>query len=127
MSSVLASAAAPAALLADDESVGDEKRGRFEGAPAFHRARVARPVVISDLSGIRFKNGGAESAVERALRLVVEISAAPADPDRWLNVVRLLADDLGGAAIALTLEIPNIGESRLVYRHNLAWIRPTTR
>src|SRR5688572_7885559 len=37
-------------------------------APAVRRSRVARPLVISDTSGIRFKNGGAESAVERAFR-----------------------------------------------------------
>jgi len=41
-------------------------------APAVHRSRAARPVVISDLSGIRFRNGGAETAVERAYRGIVE-------------------------------------------------------
>ena len=33
---------------------------------------AVRPLVISDASGIQFKNGGAESAVERAFRLITE-------------------------------------------------------
>jgi len=40
--------------------------------PAIRRSRAARPVVISDLSGIRYRNGGAECAVERAYRGIVE-------------------------------------------------------
>jgi N4-(beta-N-acetylglucosaminyl)-L-asparaginase len=38
-------------------------------APAVH-ARVVKPVVISDLSGIRWKNGGPVCAVETAFRMV---------------------------------------------------------
>ncbi|MDH3733730.1 MAG: isoaspartyl peptidase/L-asparaginase [Gemmatimonadota bacterium] len=34
--------------------------------------RAARPLVISDLSGIRFTNGGPESAIERAFRGITE-------------------------------------------------------
>ena len=56
---------------------------------------------------------------ERALPLVAEIYSAALDPVRWAEFLRLLADDLGCAAIGLTLEIPNIAESRLVFRHNL--------
>lgn len=41
-------------------------------APAVRRSRAARPLVISDLSGIRFRNGGSESAVERAFRGITE-------------------------------------------------------
>jgi len=41
-------------------------------APAIRRSRAVRPVVISDLSGIRFRNGGAECAVERAYGGIVE-------------------------------------------------------
>ena len=38
------------------------------GAPTVHVRRTVDPVVISDTSGIRFRNGGSESAVERAFR-----------------------------------------------------------
>jgi len=41
-------------------------------APAVRRSRRARPVVISDVSGIQFRNGGPESAVERAFRGITE-------------------------------------------------------
>ena len=41
-------------------------------APAAIRSRIAEPIVISDLSGLRYKNGGSESAVERAFRLITE-------------------------------------------------------
>src|SRR4030095_8522876 len=39
--------------------------------PAVRRSAV-RPLVIADASGIQFKNGGSECAVERAFRLVTE-------------------------------------------------------
>jgi N4-(beta-N-acetylglucosaminyl)-L-asparaginase len=41
-------------------------------SPAVHRAPRARPLVISDTSGIRFRNGGTESAVERAYRGITQ-------------------------------------------------------
>ncbi len=41
-------------------------------APAVIRSRIAEPIVISDLSGIRYKNGGSESAVEHAFRRIAE-------------------------------------------------------
>jgi N4-(beta-N-acetylglucosaminyl)-L-asparaginase len=37
-------------------------------APTVRRHSLARPLVISDVSGIRYRNGGTESAVERAFR-----------------------------------------------------------
>jgi N4-(beta-N-acetylglucosaminyl)-L-asparaginase len=40
--------------------------------PAVLRSGAVRPVVISDLSGIRFRNGGPESAIERAFRGITE-------------------------------------------------------
>ena len=40
-------------------------------APAVRRSAV-RPLVIADASGIDFKNGGPECAVERAYRLITE-------------------------------------------------------
>ncbi len=51
----LAAAATPASLSAI-------------GSPYIRRARAARPVLVSDVSSIRFKNGGPESAIERAFR-----------------------------------------------------------
>ncbi len=39
------------------------------GAPAVRRSAV-RPLVIADASGIQFRNGGTECAVERAFRLM---------------------------------------------------------
>ena len=35
-------------------------------APVVHTPQLIRPVVVSDLSGIRYKNGGPQSSVERA-------------------------------------------------------------
>ncbi len=44
----------------------------LDGAPAIHAPQSVSPAVISDTSGIRFTNGGSESAVERAFRMIVE-------------------------------------------------------
>ena len=44
----------------------------LDGAPMVHTPQSVSPVVISDTSGIRFTNGGPESAVERAFRGIVE-------------------------------------------------------
>ncbi len=41
-------------------------------APVVYTPQSVRPVVISDSSGIRYKNGGPECAVERAFRLITE-------------------------------------------------------
>ena len=38
------------------------------GAPAVHTSARVTPLVISDISGYRYKNGGAENSVERAFR-----------------------------------------------------------
>lgn len=40
--------------------------------PELWLRRAVRPVVVSDVSGIRYRNGGTESAVERAFRGIVE-------------------------------------------------------
>ncbi|HEX9563275.1 MAG TPA: isoaspartyl peptidase/L-asparaginase [Gemmatimonadaceae bacterium] len=42
------------------------------GAPAVHTRLTSRPVVISDYSGLAYRNGGTETAVERAFRLITE-------------------------------------------------------
>jgi N4-(beta-N-acetylglucosaminyl)-L-asparaginase len=41
-------------------------------APAVRVRRAARPVCVADVSSIRFKNGGPESAIERAFRGITE-------------------------------------------------------
>jgi N4-(beta-N-acetylglucosaminyl)-L-asparaginase len=41
-------------------------------APAVIRRGAVRPVVISDVSGIRYKNSGSVSAVERAYQMIVD-------------------------------------------------------
>jgi N4-(beta-N-acetylglucosaminyl)-L-asparaginase len=52
--------------------------GEMLHAPGARRApdvlarRAVRPVVVSDLSGFRYRNGGPENAVERAFRLITE-------------------------------------------------------
>jgi N4-(beta-N-acetylglucosaminyl)-L-asparaginase len=66
---VLSSAAAGIALGAPSAL------GAARPAPAAPHVLIrsaARPVVIADASGIQFKNGGSESAVERAFRLMSE-------------------------------------------------------
>ena len=64
----LAATATPGSLAASAERRADLP----SGAPAVIRHRVAEPVVISDLSGIRYTNGGHESAVEHAFRRITE-------------------------------------------------------
>ncbi len=55
--------AVPPRANADQATVG-AVRG---AAPAVH-TRAARPVLVADVSSIRFRNGGPESAIERAFR-----------------------------------------------------------
>ena len=52
-------------------STGRIAAGQF-AAPEVMIRGAARPLVISDASGIQFKNGGPECAVERAFRLITE-------------------------------------------------------
>src|SRR5687768_7241749 len=56
--------AAPASLGAAGPATGE--------APQVMIRSAVRPLVIADASGIQFKNGGTESAVERAFRLITE-------------------------------------------------------
>jgi N4-(beta-N-acetylglucosaminyl)-L-asparaginase len=46
--------------------------GQRAGSPAVHTKQAVRPLVISDVSGFRFKNGGPENSVERAFRGIIE-------------------------------------------------------
>ena len=60
---VQTAAGAAAALAAAPKSL----LGR---APTVHTPKTVKPVVISDLSGIRYKNGGPVSAVEKAFEMI---------------------------------------------------------
>jgi len=62
-------AASAGALAAGTSSLEAAERAT---APYIHRGSLARPIVLSDLSGIGFTNGGPESAVERAYRGITE-------------------------------------------------------
>lgn len=61
---VRASALAATVVAADARSP--------RAAPAVHPRRSVRPIVISDLSGLRFRNGGPQCAVERAFELMTD-------------------------------------------------------
>ncbi len=63
----MAAAAAPSTLSADP-GVSDTEPA---GAPAVH-VRRARPLCVADVSSIRYRNGGPESAIERAFRGITE-------------------------------------------------------
>lgn len=67
-----AAAATPAGVLG--ATLPGSGRGGETGAaaPLVHAPRTVPPVVISDLSGYRYRNGGPESSVERAFRGIVE-------------------------------------------------------
>lgn len=71
-----AMAVAPASVQAGTGSLAREglaREGGFRtGAPAVRRSRVVDPVVISDISGYRYRNGGPENSVERAYRGITE-------------------------------------------------------
>lgn len=57
------------------QGVGSTREGTGflgEGAPWVRSPRFVRPVVISDVSGYRYKNGGTENSVERAFRGITE-------------------------------------------------------
>ncbi len=71
-------AAATAALAAAPPGLAGQGGGGGSPSPSRCRApevltrRTVRPLVISDVSGSRYRNGGPESAVERALRGILE-------------------------------------------------------
>jgi N4-(beta-N-acetylglucosaminyl)-L-asparaginase len=79
-------AAGPSALAASEHRAPERR------APEVLTRRAVRPVVVSDLSGIRYRNGGPENAVERAFRgitsgedvldaLVAGVNIPELDPD----------------------------------------------
>jgi N4-(beta-N-acetylglucosaminyl)-L-asparaginase len=63
----MAAAASPASLAAHNEAAP----AAVADAPAIHLRR-ARPLCVSDVSSIRYRNGGPESAIERAFRGITE-------------------------------------------------------
>lgn len=65
-------AASLGATLPATGAAAAETAERTRGAPDVLVPRAARPLVISDVSGIDYTNGGPESAVERAFRLMTE-------------------------------------------------------
>lgn len=65
-------AAAPASLQATGEGIPEGGRRLPEGAPWVRRSQPATPVVVSDVSGYRYRNGGPENSVERAFRGITE-------------------------------------------------------
>ncbi len=65
-------AAAPTGVLGAVGERGAGGEGAEPSAPLVHTPRATPPVVISDLSGFRFRNGGPECSVERAYRGMVE-------------------------------------------------------
>jgi N4-(beta-N-acetylglucosaminyl)-L-asparaginase len=65
----VATAATPAALSAEIAAGPDAET--LAGAPAVH-LRATRPLLVADVSSIRYTNGGPESAIERAYRGITE-------------------------------------------------------
>lgn len=62
-------AGTPNALAAEAGDPNSTSRAR---SPEVLQRTAARPVVISDLSGIRYRNGGPENCLERAFRGITE-------------------------------------------------------
>lgn len=63
-----AAAVTPAGLSAAAEGAGTDPS---PGAPAVHLRR-SRPLCVSDVSSIRYRNGGSETAIERAFRGITD-------------------------------------------------------
>ena len=65
----------PAGSLAADAAnsgLGGPGQGSAPDAPFVHTPRLATPVVISDSSGAKYRNGGPQAGVERAFQLITE-------------------------------------------------------
>ncbi len=65
-------AAAPGSLHAGTGERGEAETFLPEGAPWVRRSGMVAPVVVSDVSGYRYRNGGPENSVERAFRGITE-------------------------------------------------------
>ena len=66
-----AAAGAVPALAVPTTAGASEAAFAAPSAPAIH-TRPARPVLVADVSSIRYRNGGPESAIERAFRGITE-------------------------------------------------------
>jgi N4-(beta-N-acetylglucosaminyl)-L-asparaginase len=66
------SAVIPAAGSAAPVLRGGIEEAGVRGPPAIHAPRAVKPLVISDVSGYRYRNGGPENSVERAFRGITE-------------------------------------------------------
>lgn len=62
------------------------------GAPAVH-VRAARPVVVASANGHRYRNGGTETAVERAFRMITEGADVLDAVIAGVNIVELDPED----------------------------------
>ena len=67
----------------------------FSQAPTVITPQSVRPVVISDLSGIKFKNGGPVSAVEKAFDMIVKGSDVLDALIAGVNIAELDPDESG--------------------------------
>lgn len=68
----LAATTPAGALAASERCVGASSGSYRARGPAVHTPGDVAPVVISDISGFRYRNGGPENSVERAFRGIVE-------------------------------------------------------
>lgn len=90
-----------AGVLAGLAAVGP----RWDGAPYVRRGQAATPLVISDLSGIAFKNGGPMNAVEKAFDLMVRGGDVLDAILAGVNIVELDPDETGVGYGALPNEL----------------------
>jgi N4-(beta-N-acetylglucosaminyl)-L-asparaginase len=67
--------------------------GSALGAPAMHVRKASRPVVISSANGFIHKNGGTETCVERAFRMMTEGKDVLESLVAGVNIVELDPED----------------------------------
>ncbi|MFM7115236.1 MAG: N(4)-(beta-N-acetylglucosaminyl)-L-asparaginase [Planctomycetota bacterium] len=67
--------------------------GTALGAPAMHLRKASRPVVISSANGFIHKNGGTETCVERAFRMMTEGQDVLESLVAGVNIVELDPED----------------------------------
>jgi len=67
--------------------------GSALGAPAMHVRKASRPVVISSANGFIHKNGGTETCVERAFRMMTEGQDVLESLVAGVNIVELDPED----------------------------------
>ena len=67
----------------------------FGEAPTVMRRQTVRPVVVSDLSGIRYKNGGPVSSVEKAFEMITRGEDVLDSLIAGVNIPELDPDEMG--------------------------------